>query len=215
MIFRLTDEYVFPDPSLAEEDGLLAVGGDLRPDRIVAAYTQGIFPWFSPGDPILWWSPDPRLVLFPDNFKISSSLRQTLKSEVYTVTFDSCFEEVIRQCSLTRRKDQKGTWITAAMIRAYTQLHKLGYGHSVETWHRDQLVGGLYGLSIGKVFFGESMFYNEKDASKVALASLVDKLKAEEYHLIDCQMTTQHLLSLGATEISRESYLKLLHSGIK
>lgn len=214
MVFRLNKNHVFPDPRLAEEDGLIAVGGDLNPERVLMAYAKGIFPWFSKGYPIMWWSPDPRLVLFPENFKITASLKQTIRSEKYKVTMDICFADVINQCARVPREDQDGTWITTGMKKAYITIHNMGYAHSFETWQDEKLVGGLYGVAIGKIFCGESMFHLEKDASKVALAALVSFVKEKGFHLIDCQMTTQHLLSLGATEISREKYLELLASAL-
>ena len=214
MVFKLPKEHIFPDPQLAEEDGLIAVGGDLHPDRLLIAYQSGIFPWFSRGYPIMWWSPDPRLILFPDDFKIAASLRQTMKSSKYRISMNTCFKEVINHCAATPRKEQNGTWITAGMKKAYIKLHEMGFAHSIETWLDDRLVGGLYGIAIKKVFFGESMFYFEKDASKVALAYLVGLAKESGIHFIDCQMTTAHLLSLGAREISREKYLELLKEGL-
>ncbi|MHC1706932.1 MAG: leucyl/phenylalanyl-tRNA--protein transferase [Bacteroidales bacterium] len=214
MVFRLPKEHIFPDPRLAEEDGLLAVGGDLDPDRILCAYKQGIFPWFSKGNPILWWSPDPRLVLFPEKFKISPSFRQTLKNGKFRVSLDTCFREVITKCARTPRKDQDGTWITSGMKKAYIELFEMGFAHSVETWLGDDLVGGLYGIAIKRAFFGESMFFTHRDASKAALSFLVDQAKLNDYHFIDCQLTTSHLLSLGATEISRDDYLELLNNAL-
>jgi len=197
------------EKALKEPDGLLAVAGCLSPQRIVNAYQHGIFPWYSPGEPILWWSPDPRLVLFPDKFRAARSLRKTLRREVYRVTFDTAFADVISACS-TSRKDTEGTWITPEMQRAYQQLHQLGIAHSVEAWCNGELTGGLYGIALGQVFFGESMFYRRRDASKVAFAHLVQALLHWRYQLIDCQVRTEHLLSLGAEEISRSSFQQLL-----
>ncbi len=215
MVFLLTEDHVFPDPKLAEEDGLLAVGGDLSAERILLAYRQGIFPWFSGEEPILWWSPDPRLILFPEKLRISKSLQQTLRSGKFRISFDACFDQVIAQCAHTERKEQSGTWISKGMKNAYQHLHELGHAHSVEAWYGTVLVGGLYGLSIGKVFFGESMFHKLRDASKVCLVALVEKLLRDSFTLIDCQVTTMHLVSMGAQEISREQYLSLLKEGIQ
>jgi leucyl/phenylalanyl-tRNA---protein transferase len=214
-IFRLVDEIIFPAPSYADPSGLLAVGGDLSSERILAAYRLGIFPWFSDDQPILWWSPDPRSVLDLDAFRLSRSLRKTLKKGAFKVTFDRAFEAVIESCSNVARKSQSGTWITAEMEDAYIHLHELGYAHSVETWFAEQLVGGLYGVSLGKAFFGESMFHLKTDASKVALATLVQQLKTWEFDFIDAQMTTEHLTSLGATEIPRREFLKRLKTALR
>lgn len=213
-VFRLSDDPLFPPPDLAEKNGLLAVGGDLSERRLLTAYSMGIFPWYSEGDPILWWSPDPRLVLFPDEFITSRSLRQTIKRQTFTVTMDTAFEEVIRACAAVHDKRAGDTWITEAMIEAYTGLHRSGFAHSVETWSDGQLAGGLYGLSLGAAFFGESMFTRKSNASKVAFAALVQYLKHHGISLIDCQMTTPHLLSLGAREILRSEFMELLHSAL-
>lgn len=204
-------EQDFPsvNKALREPDGLLAVGGCLSQTRLLNAYRHGIFPWYNPGDPILWWSPDPRLVLFPDKLVISRSLRKTLRKEFFSVTFDQAFNEVIAACA-DPRKDAAGTWITAEINAAYNQLHQAGFAHSVETWLGDELVGGLYGIALGQVFFGESMFHTKTDASKVAFATLVQRLKSWDYQLIDCQVHTRHLESLGAEEIDRASFIKLL-----
>jgi len=208
-------EYQFPDPSTAEPDGLLAVGGDLSVSSILTAYSQGIFPWFNENSPILWWSPDPRLVLFPEKFKLSSSLKQRLQSGSYTIKIDHDFEQVIRQCAAVKREGQDGTWITDDMIKAYTTLFHEGYVHSFETWHHDELVGGLYGLSLGKAFFGESMFYTMRDASKIAFHALIEWARKNEFLFIDAQQSTSHLKSLGAQEISRNDFLNLLKSALK
>ena len=202
----------FPPLSLARSDpnGLLCAGGDLSPQRIVAAYRRGIFPWYSPGEPILWWSPDPRMVLVPSEFRISRSLRRTLRAGTHRITLDRCFAEVIRACATTRRNGQTGTWISAEMQAAYCTLHELGFAHSVETWLGDKLVGGLYGLAIGKMFYGESMFSHATDASKIALAHLCRHLAAQHFGLIDCQMNTPHLASLGAREIARSAFIARL-----
>lgn len=209
MIFRLDKRIIFPAPSLAEEDGLLAVGGDLSTDRLLLAYQNGIFPWYNDDTPILWYSPHERFVLFPDELKISKSMRQVLRSGRFSITYDQSFAEVIDACSTVNRKDQPGTWITADMKNAYIRLHKEGHAHSVEVWEDDKLVGGLYGVQVGKVFCGESMFSKVSNASKVALISLCN---ANEYRLIDCQVYTEHLESLGARMISREEYLGMLRN---
>jgi leucyl/phenylalanyl-tRNA---protein transferase len=214
-IFRLVDEPIFPPPDYADASGLLAVGGDLSSERLLEAYRLGIFPWYSDDQPILWWSPDPRLVLRLDEFKVSRSLRKTLKKGVFKVTFDRAFEEVIRGCASVPREHQKGTWITQEMIEAYLELHGLGYAHSIEAWCGEELAGGLYGVSLGKAFFGESMFHRRTDASKVALAVLVEKLSDWKFHFIDAQMTTEHLLGLGATEMSRRIFLRRLQSALR
>ncbi|MEK7816145.1 MAG: leucyl/phenylalanyl-tRNA--protein transferase [Pseudomonadota bacterium] len=201
----------FPPVETASPEGLLAVGGDLRPERLLAAYRRGIFPWYSDGQPILWWSPDPRAVLFPEKLKISRSLHKTLRAGKFRVTFDQRFRDVMRACALPRSKDPAaGTWITAAMIEAYTELHRLGHAHSVEAWRGTELVGGLYGVALGGAFFGESMFARETDASKVAFVRLVRQLARWGYTLIDCQLYTAHLARFGAEEIPRSTFLHLL-----
>ncbi|NJO16410.1 MAG: leucyl/phenylalanyl-tRNA--protein transferase [Thioploca sp.] len=203
--------YDFPplENALEHPDGLLAIGGDLTPRRIMVAYRQGIFPWYSEDQPILWWSPSQRLVLFPECLKISRSLAKTLRQNKFTVTMDQSFAQVIQECAGPRRH-QPGTWITEDIKIAYAQLHHYHFAHSVETWYQGQLVGGLYGVSLGKVFFGESMFSKMSDASKVALVYLVRQLQWWGYELIDCQVHTQHLQNLGAVEISRQHYRTLL-----
>ena len=202
----------FPPPELAlrTPNGLLCAGGDLSPQRILAAYRQGIFPWFSEGAPILWWSPDPRMTLEPSQIRISRSLRKTLSRGDYEIRIDSDFVAVIEACAATPRKGQHGTWITAEMCDAYTCLHRLGYAHSVETWIAGQLVGGLYGLAIGRMFYGESMFSRRTDASKIAFAHLIRQLQHRGIEMIDCQMKTDHLASLGGQEISRADFLARL-----
>ncbi|HFD79440.1 MAG TPA: leucyl/phenylalanyl-tRNA--protein transferase [Gammaproteobacteria bacterium] len=201
----------FPDVELAlrEPDGLLAVGGDLSPQRIFNAYRHGIFPWYSDGQPILWWSPDPRSVLLPERLKISRSLRKTLRRGRFRVTLDKAFEAVIAACAAPRR-DSDGTWITAEMAQAYRRLHHLGVAHSAECWNGERLVGGLYGLAIGRVFFGESMFSRESDASKTAFAFLVRQLRAWGFRLIDCQVHSPHLASLGAEQLARAEFVARL-----
>jgi leucyl/phenylalanyl-tRNA--protein transferase len=202
------------ESALREPNGLLAAGGDLSPQRLIEAYTRGIFPWFNPGDPILWWSPDPRMVLFPGELKISRSLRKTLKKHPYEIRVDTAFRQVMEACAAPR-DDHGGTWIAPAMIAAYTELHRLGLAHSVETWMGDKLVGGLYGISLGRMFYGESMFSLATDASKIAFVHLVRQLERWGYGMIDCQMKTAHLASLGAREIPRTEFsqklTKLVH----
>ncbi len=209
-----TPHHLFPHPdtALIEPDGLLAIGGDLHPQRILHAYRQGIFPWYSDGQPILWWTPNPRCVLFPEQLKLSRSLRKSIRNKGYTVTFNQACPDVIRACATTLRRpiNTDGTWLTDEMIQAYIQLHALGHVHSVECWHNEQLVGGLYGIKMGRVFFGESMFSRHTDASKVAFATLVNKLIEEDYQLIDCQVYSEHIASLGAEEIPRSQFLDLL-----
>jgi len=200
----------FPDASLAltEPDGLLAAGGDLSPQRLLNAYRNGIFPWYSDGQPILWWSPDPRTVLYPEKPKISRSLRKVLRQQRFELSYDRAFEQVIRACAEPRR-EEAGTWITAAMKQAYTELHRLGHAHSVECWQNNALVGGLYGVSIGRVFFGESMFSRATDASKVAFVTLARQLAQWNFALVDCQVYSPHLASLGACIIPRAEFLQL------
>jgi len=210
MIFQLdAHSFSFPDPALAEPDGLLAIGGDLRPARLMKAYRQGIFPWYNDDTPILWYSPHERFVLRPDKLKISKSMRQVLRSGQFDVTFDQAFAEVIAACATQARPGQDGTWITQDMQRAYKELHALGHAHSVEVWLAGELVGGLYGVTVGSVFCGESMFSKEANASKVALASLC---QSGRYSLVDCQVYTDHLASLGAIMISRNEYMEELIS---
>jgi leucyl/phenylalanyl-tRNA---protein transferase len=211
-IFRLSDDLIFPHPSLAEEDGLLAIDGDLSTERLMLAYCNGIFPWFSEGEPILWWSPDPRFILYPKDIKVSHSMKKLLKKNVYRISFDTCFRDVISNCANVRKKS--GTWITNGMLESYCKLHELGYAHSVEAWYEDKLVGGLYGISIGKCFFGESMFSTMSNASKAAFITLCKKLEEQDYIMIDCQVYTEHLESLGAVNISRKEFLELLEKGI-
>lgn len=201
----------FPDPLLAESDpnGLLARGGDLSVTRLANAYRSGIFPWFSNTEPILWWSPDPRLLLIPEKIHVSRSLRKVLRRNDYRITFDEAFKEVIKHCAAIPRHDQPGTWITGRMTDAYIELHHQGYAHSVEVWHHEQLVGGLYGVAIGSAFYGESMFSLMSNASKIALVALARKLQHEGFHFIDCQMETPHLLTLGAEAFPRDQFLKM------
>jgi leucyl/phenylalanyl-tRNA--protein transferase len=208
MIAWLPKEHVFPPigSALAVPNGLLAAGGDLSPQRILNAYAQGIFPWYSPGEPILWWSPDPRMVLFPDEIRISRSLSRTLRKGRYEVRLDTAFERVIAACAETPRPGQNGTWIAPEMQAAYRELHRRGFAHSVETWMDGQLVGGLYGVALGHAFYGESMFAHRTDASKIALAHLGAHLRRLGFGIIDCQMETAHLASLGARPIARAEF---------
>ncbi|NNJ89684.1 MAG: leucyl/phenylalanyl-tRNA--protein transferase [Eudoraea sp.] len=206
----LDDRLLFPGVEMANTEGLLAVGGDLSPERLLLAYNSGIFPWFNEDSLILWWSPDPRMVLFPENIKISKSMRNTLNKEKYTITKDKAFKEVIQQCAKAYRPGQNGTWITEHMIEAYLQLHKKGHAHSYEVWEGKDLVGGLYGIELGHVFCGESMFSKRKDASKCALIHLARELETMNYAVIDCQLHTPHLESLGAELIARQDYLDIL-----
>ena len=213
-VFRLVANPIFPAPELAEPDGLLAIGGDLSPVRLVTAYSQGIFPWYSDGDPLLWWSPAPRLVLFPGEFHLPKRLGRTIAAGVFRVSVDTAFAQVIESCATASGRSHQGTWITAEMREAYLRLHRLGFAHSVECWSGDHLAGGLYGVCLDRVFFGESMFTRVTDASKVALATLVGLALAHGIALIDCQMTTDHLLRFGAREIDREAFQALLDEHI-
>lgn len=214
-VYQLEEQPVFPDPSMAEPNGLLAVGGDLSITRLVNAYAQGIFPWYSEGDPILWWSPDPRLILFPDQLNISKSLRQSIRNKAHKIRFDTRFSQVIEACAQVPRKGQEGTWITEEMKNAYHALHDAGLAHSVEVYYHNELVGGLYGVSLGKIFFGESMFSLRPDASKIALYYLVEQLKEWKFHMIDAQVETSHMKRLGATSLDRDEFLGLLAKGLK
>ena len=209
MIAWLGADTPFPPlaAALKEPDGLLAIGGDLSPSRLLDAYRRGIFPWYSEGDPILWWSPDPRMVLFPDELRVTRSLGKALRNTASEIRFDTAFDDVMRGCAAPR-PGQGGTWISAEMRTAYRRLHELGYAHSVETWIDNALAGGLYGVAIGAAFFGESMFTRSRDASKIAFVHLVRRLAAESYGLIDCQMHTTHLASFGAREIPRAEFAR-------
>ena len=207
MIFRLnSNPLLFPEPALAEEDGLLAIGGDLSAARLLTAYSCGAFPWFS-AKPILWWSPDPRCVLLPEDFRIPHTVRKEVRRCAFEVSFDVAFAKVIRACAETLRPDQEGTWITEDMIAAYVHLYELGYAHSVEIWEKNALVGGLYGVVLGKAFFGESMFHRRSDASKLALVRLMERLTENGFQIVDCQMATNHILRYGARSIPREEFL--------
>ena len=213
-LFRLSERIEFPPPWLARSDGLLCIGGDLSIERLLLAYQNGIFPWFSENEPLLWWSPDPRLVLFPAFINISRSLKKKIKKTPFKITVDNAFEQTIISCSKPRRDGFEGTWLVEEMIDAYIQLHKHGYAHSIETWHGNALVGGLYGVCLGGFFFGESMFSLESNASKIALVALTTLLKTYGFDMIDCQVTTPHLLNMGAVEISRDRFLKKLTPSI-
>ena len=213
-VHLLSEKIMFPSPESAEEDGLLAVGGDLSEKRLLLAYSMGIFPWYSEGFPILWWSPDPRLVLIPGELRVSRSLSQTIRKGLFSVTMDNAFQEVINRCSKVRRNKEEGTWITPKMIEAYIRLHDSGYAHSVESWYGGELAGGLYGVSLGGAFFGESMFAERADASKVAFVQLVRNLSRWGYRFIDCQITTSHLINFGAREMPRREFLSLLKDAL-
>lgn len=204
---------IFPDPNLAltEPDGLLAVGGDLSSERLISAYQQGVFPWFSDNQPILWWSPDPRCVIYPQQLNISRSMKKVLRKGEYEMTYDRAFEQVIHECAAPR-DSQRSTWITGEMLQAYSELHRKGVAHSVECWYQGELVGGLYGVAIGQVFFGESMFSRRSNASKAAFITLTQQLIEWGYQLIDCQLQSDHLESLGAVMIARPTFLQLLDS---
>jgi leucyl/phenylalanyl-tRNA--protein transferase len=216
MIPLIRADIAFPpvEQALRSPNGLLAAGGDLSPARLLAAYRRGIFPWFSEGEPILWWSPDPRMVLFPEEFKISRSLRKTLRNDQYEVRTDTAFEQVMRACAAPR-EGANGTWIHEEMVAAYCELHRLGYAHSVETWMDGELVGGLYGMALGRMFYGESMFSRRTDASKIAVAHLAAQLGKWNFGMIDCQMNTPHLASLGAREIPRGEFVSQLQTLIE
>ena len=210
-MYFLLKELFFPDVSEADKSGILAVGGDLSPERLMLAYKSGIFPWFDSDEPILWWSPQQRMVLFPDELVISKSMRSILRKELFTVTFNKDFRAVISNCSQISRNGQQGTWISEEMIEAYVKLHELGYAKSVEVWQNNELVGGLYGIDLGTVFCGESMFSKVSNTSKVAFITLVEKLKIRKYKLIDCQVHNDHLESLGAREIDRAEFMEILN----
>jgi len=215
MIFELGKEIAFPPPAYAEPDGLLAIGGDLNIDRLLTAYSSGIFPWFNPDDPILWWSPDPRPIFIPGQIRVTKSLRKTINKNTFKITIDKAFKDVLEGCAKTPRRGETATWLTEEMKEAYTHLHLHGYAHSVEAWQNNELVGGLYGISLGKAFFGESMFHSVTNASKVAFYYLSEFLAQQKFHFIDGQVTNPHLLSLGAIEVSREEYLLRLHKAMK
>lgn len=209
-LYMLNDDLWFPDVEEAIEDGLLAIGGDLSMDRLLLAYHSGIFPWYGEEDPIMWWCPDPRFVLYPENLRVSKSMRQLLKRGAFDFRIDTAFEEVIANCKAVPRPGQDGTWINEDIISAYTALHKQGYAHSAEVWQGDELVGGLYGIRLGNMFFGESMFSKVSNASKYAFIKFVQWLQQDGVQLIDCQVYTEHLESLGATMIPRDEFIKQL-----
>jgi leucyl/phenylalanyl-tRNA--protein transferase len=214
-VFLLSEQLAFPPPQLAGKEGLLAVGGDLSLKRLLLAYRMGIFPWYAQGEPILWWSPDPRLVLYPDELHISRSLLKTLRKGQFRVTLDTAFTRVMQACAQSRKRSEQGTWIMPEMIEAYGRLKDAGYAHSVECWHENRLVGGLYGVSLGRCFFGESMFSEVSNASKIALVHLAAFLKSHAFHFIDCQIKTSHLVRLGAREITRAQFLQQLRRALK
>lgn len=213
-IYALNDDIVFPHPSLASADGLLAVGGDLKLERLLLAYENGIFPWFNEEDPPLWWSPPQRAVLFPEDTRISKSMKQELRKPGYEVKFNTDFDSVIKHCQQARI-DAEGTWITQEFIEVYTRLHEMGIAHSVETYYKGELVGGLYGLTFGDVFCGESMFSLRSNASKIALIRLSERLIEKGFQVIDCQITNPHLVSMGAREITREDFLTILYDSLE
>jgi leucyl/phenylalanyl-tRNA--protein transferase len=208
-LFALDNELLFPPVHLAEPDGLLAIGGDLSTERLLLAYRNGIFPWYE-GEHILWWCPDPRFILNPDQLKVSKSMRQLLRRNAFTFTVNKAFTSVISSCKSINRRGQDGTWITDGIREAYTRLHEAGYAHSAEVWYNDELVGGLYGVRLGKVFFGESMFSKMSNASKYAFINYIELLKNEDVQLIDCQVYTEHLESLGARMMARSTFVQLL-----
>ena len=206
----LDNDIKFPPVEDADEDGFLAIGGDLSVDRLLNAYSNGIFPWYNEGDPICWWSPDPRCVLFPEKLQVSKSMQKINREQHFSFTTNLCFEKVMRSCKGMRRRGQEGTWIQEEMVEAYTKLHELGYAHSAEAWQGDMLAGGLYGIKIGKVFFGESMFSTVSNASKFAFIQFVQLHRDEGIQLIDCQQRTDHLMSLGAEMIGRRGFIEII-----
>ncbi len=208
-------EVQFPDPNTVDDEGLVAVGGELSEEFLISAYRQGLFPWFDDDSPIMWWSPNPRLVLYPQDFKVSKSLKQVIRSNRFSIKIDENFDAVIRNCANIKRDFQYGTWITNDMIDAYNNLHRKGFAHSFETYRDGELVGGLYGISLGRAFFGESMFHKQTDASKFALYHLVEWCKHNGFYFIDAQQSTNHLISLGAKEISRSSFLQQLKDALQ
>ncbi|USQ12539.1 leucyl/phenylalanyl-tRNA--protein transferase [Legionella lytica] len=213
MLIDLNEDFVFPDPETSDKQGLLLIGGDLNPKRILQAYSQGVFPWYGPGSPVLWWSPNPRLIVRPSAFKVSHSLQKSLKKP-FRITVDTAFPEVIRSCA-TSSERMDNTWIVNDMIEAYTQIHAMGYAHSFEVWLDDELVGGLYGISLGRAFFGESMFHKVTDASKIAFYYLCQTMNQWRFDFIDCQLPSPHLLSLGAEVISRTDFMRLLNDTLE
>lgn len=214
-VFVLSDENVFPPPNLATKEGLLAIGGDLSTKRLIEAYSNGIFPWYSEGEPIMWWSPSPRMVVIPNEYHPPKNLRRTVRKKIFDISFDNAFDEVTRACASVPRHDQDDTWITPEMRGAYYKLHQEGLAHSVEAWQNGELVGGLYGVSLGKAFFGESMFYKVTDASKVAYHYLLQFALQNNFYLIDAQQDTPHLRRLGGKLLNRGEFLSLLHQALK
>lgn len=214
-VYQLTNALLFPDPEWANPDGLLAVGGDLSMERLLLAYRLGIFPWYEDGYPILWWSPPERCIMDPSDFHVSRSLQRLLRQGRFTVTFDRAFESVIRACAETRLENSQGTWLTPDMIDAYCALHTAGFAHSAEAWFQGELAGGIYGISLGRAFFGESMFKRVTNASKVAFATLAQQLATWQFSLLDCQITNPHLRRLGAREISRKEFLRRLAEALR
>ncbi|MFW6333983.1 MAG: leucyl/phenylalanyl-tRNA--protein transferase [Desulfosalsimonas sp.] len=214
-IFRLSDKVSFPPPHFAARNGLLAIGGDLSEERLLLAYRKGIFPWFSPYDPILWWCPDPRLVLYPEEIHVPARLKRRIRNSGFQVTSDTVFGRVIEECARVRTENNEETWLIDDMIAAYMRLHELGYAHSVEIWNNGELAGGLYGVCLGGVFFGESMFTRVTDASKAALVALCRYMTANDFDLIDCQVPTCHLMWMGAREVPRRVFLKQLERSVE
>jgi len=215
LLYWLTNDLAFPSVEEAEDWGGIALGGDLSANRLLLAYRSGIFPWYDVGQPIIWHAPDPRFVLFPDELRVSKSMRPIFNQNKFTYSLDTDFQAVIRQCQQQKRQGQHGTWITEEMLEAFCYMHKLGHAHSVEVWQNRELVGGLYGVSLGSIFFGESMFTRVSNASKAGFITLVHELKKRDFSLIDSQVHTSHLESLGAREIPRKTYMKLLKHGLK
>lgn len=214
-VYKITDELIFPFPDLAREDGLLGVGGDLSPTRLLLAYENGIFPWFSANDPIMWWSPDPRCIIRPGDIHVSRSLKKFMRKTDFSISADTDFRSVIEACSKVPRKEEGGTWIGKEMVEAYCELHHLGMAHSIEFWHEKKLVGGMYGISIGASFFGESMFSFLPNASKIALLILCRFLERKNFVMLDCQLYNPHLESMGAIEIDRAEFLEMLKESNK
>lgn len=213
-MYLLSEDIVFPPVEEADEDGFLAIGGDLSTERLLEAYRNGIFPWYNEDEPICWWSPDPRCVLFPQKLHVSKSMNQLIRKEQFRFSMDTCFTEVMENCRSIARKGEQGSWIQDELIAAYTKLHELGYAHSGETWYDGKLVGGMYGVQLGKIFFGESMFSFMSNASKFAFTGFVRELVKQDVQLIDCQMKTDHLLSLGAEMIPRSEFIAILRKYI-
>ena len=214
-VFLLSDKIEFPQPYLASKAGLLAVGGDLSRERLLLAYRMGIFPWYSDGEPLLWWSPDPRLVLYPEEIRISRTLKKIIKQDKFKLTIDTAFDQVINACAQIRIEKNEGTLIVQEMIDAYCRLHDAGFAHSVEAWYQGELAGGIYGVSLGKCFFGESMFSRISNASNITLIKLVEYLKTLSFDMLDCQITTEHLTRFGASEIQRDVFLKQLEQSLE